>query len=172
MRRNLAVWLFMAGHFEEARAELVESHAISNKSDALDGLISQAMLLSGDYRAALDHGLGMPEGPAREQVLALAYHALGRKAESDAALQTLAANAPDAMAYTVAEVHAYRGENDAAFEWLRRFAAADPGGCSRDECWPAEWVPSLPLLRPLRNAPRWPLLMLASAPAVIKPVDG
>jgi tetratricopeptide (TPR) repeat protein len=169
MRRNLAVWLFMAGHFEEAPAELVESHAISNTSDALDGLISQAMLLSGDYRAALDYALGMAEGPAREQTLALAYHALGRKAESDAALQKLAAKVPDAMAYTVAEVHAYRGENDAAFEWLRRFTAADPAGCSFGECWPTEWVPSLPLLRPLRDDPRWHLVMTASVPSVIRP---
>jgi DNA-binding winged helix-turn-helix (wHTH) protein/tetratricopeptide (TPR) repeat protein len=159
MRRNLVVWLFMAGRFEEARLELVESHAISNKSDALDGLTGQAMLLTGDYQAALDLGLGMPEGSARDQILALAYHALGRKTESDAALQKLAASVPGAMAYMVAEVHAYRGENDAAFEWLQRFTAADPADCRRNECWPAEWVPSLPLLQPLRHDPRWAVLM-------------
>jgi DNA-binding winged helix-turn-helix (wHTH) protein/Tfp pilus assembly protein PilF len=169
VRRNLAVWLFMAGHFEEARVELVESHAISKQADALDGLIGQAMLLSGDYQAALDNGLRMPAGPVREQTLALAYHALGRRAESDAALRRLAASVPDAMAYTVAEVHAYRGENDAAFEWLQRFTAADPANCNRDECWPVEWVPSLPLLRPLHRDPRWRLLMTASATPAGKP---
>ncbi len=167
-RRNLAVWLFMAGRFEDARVELVESHTLSKRDAGLDGVVGQASLLVGDYQAALDHGLGMPQGPSRDQTLALAYFALGRRAESDAALRSLAQSVPDAMAYAVAEVHAYRGENDAAFEWLRRFAAADPSGCRSNECWPAAWVPSLPLLRPLRADPRWTLVMDAPAPPVIK----
>ena len=167
-RRNLAVWLFMAGRFDDARVELVESHALSKRDAALDGVIGQASLLVGDYQAALELGLGMPQGPSRDQTLALAYFALGRRAESDAALRSLAQSVPDAMAYAVAEVHAYRGENDAAFEWLRRFAAADPSGCRSNECWPAAWVPSLPLLRPLHADPRWTLVMNVPAPPVIK----
>lgn len=167
-RRNLAVWLFMAGRFEDARAELTESHALSKGDDALAGLIGQASLLAGDYQAALDHGLGLAEGPWREQTLALAYYALGRRTESDAALRRLATSVPDAMAYAVAEVHAYRGENDAAFEWLRRFAAADPADCKSGRCWPAAWVPALPLLRPLRRDPRWQAVMVTPAPPLIK----
>ncbi len=167
-RRNLAVWLFMAGRFEDARVELVESHALSKRDDALDGLIGQASLLVGDYQAALDHGLGLAQGPSREQTLALAYYALGHRTESDAALRRLATSVPDAMAYTVAEVHAYRGENDAAFEWLRRFVAADPADCKSGKCWPAAWVPSLPLLRPLRRDPRWQDVMTMPAPPVVK----
>ena len=73
-----------------------------------------------------------------------------------------------AMAYAVAEVHAYRGENDAAFEWLRRFAAADPADCKSGRCWPAAWVPALPLLRPLRRDPRWQAVMVTPAPPLIK----
>jgi DNA-binding winged helix-turn-helix (wHTH) protein/tetratricopeptide (TPR) repeat protein len=168
MRYNLAVWLFLAGRFEEARVELAESQAIGKRNDARDGLIGQSTLLVGDYQGALEHGLGMPQGPSREQMLALAYHALGRMAESDAALQKLAASVPDVLAYKVAEVHAYRGENDLAFEWLRRFAAADPAGCKRSDCWPAAWVPSLPLLRPLRGDPRWSLVMAAPPAPVIQ----
>lgn len=168
MRYNLAVWLFLAGRFEEARVELADSQAIGKRNDARDDLIGQSTLLVGDYQGTLEHGLGMPQGPSREQTLALAYHALGRKAESDAALQKLAASVPDVLAYKVAEVHAYRGENDLAFEWLRRFAAADPESCKRGECWPAAWVPSLPLLRPLREDPRWPLVMAAPPPPVIQ----
>jgi DNA-binding winged helix-turn-helix (wHTH) protein/tetratricopeptide (TPR) repeat protein len=167
-RRNLAVWLFLAGRFEDARVELVESHALSKRDDALDGLLGQASLLVGDYQAALDHGLGLAQGPSREQTLALAYYALGHRTESDAALRRLATSVPDAMAYTVAEVHAYRGENDDAFEWLRRFAAADPADCKSGKCWPAAWVPSLPLLRPLRRDPRWQAEMATPAPPFIK----
>jgi DNA-binding winged helix-turn-helix (wHTH) protein/tetratricopeptide (TPR) repeat protein len=167
-RHNLAVWLFMAGRFEDARDELVEMSAISKRNDALDGLIGQSALLMGDYQAALDHALGLPDGLNREQNLALTYHALGRRAESDAALQKLAASLPDVLAYKVAEVHAYRGEYDAAFDWLRRFAASDPAGCKRDECWPVAWVPSLPLLQPLRRDPRWPQVMAAPAAAAVR----
>ena len=168
MRRNLAVWLYLAGHFQDARVELAQSHAISGRDDAMGELIGQLMLLVGESRAALDYAIAMPEGPAREQTLALAYHALGRRAESDAALKILAASVPDGLAYKVAEVHAYRGENDMAFEWLQRFARAAPADCDGKDCWPVAWVPSLPLLQSLRRDPRWLPVMNASAAPVIK----
>ena len=60
----------------------------------------------------------MPEGAARTQELALVYHALGRKTEADAALKDLVETSSDA--FLIAEVCAFRGEVDAAFEWLRR----------------------------------------------------
>jgi predicted Zn-dependent protease len=51
---------------------------------------------------------------------ALAYHALGRASESDAALAQLITNHQGNMAYQIAEIYAYRGEPDSAFEWLNR----------------------------------------------------
>jgi tetratricopeptide (TPR) repeat protein len=52
--------------------------------------------------------------------LPLAYHALGKKQESEAALREAKAKYGEIMPYQVALVHAYRGEADEAFEWLDR----------------------------------------------------
>jgi len=45
---------------------------------------------------------------------------MGRRADSDAALAQLTRDAADRMAAQIAYVHAYRGENDQAFDWLER----------------------------------------------------
>ena len=50
--------------------------------------------------------------------LPMAYHALGRKADSDAALAALIAKYEKDGPYNIAYVYAYRGEGDKAFEWL------------------------------------------------------
>ncbi len=50
--------------------------------------------------------------------LPMAYHALGRKADSDAALAALIAKFEKDGPYNIAYVYAYRGEGDKAFEWL------------------------------------------------------
>jgi hypothetical protein len=60
----------------------------------------------------------MPE--FRLQEFALAYHALGRKQESDRALAELIAKYHEGSAFQIAEVYAFRGEADAAFTWLER----------------------------------------------------
>ena len=48
----------------------------------------------------------------------MAYHALGRKADSDAALAALIAKYEKDASYNIAYVYAFRGEADKAFAWL------------------------------------------------------
>src|SRR5262245_25397897 len=48
--------------------------------------------------------------------IALAYHALGRSRDSNAALTQLIKDHQQFMAYQIAEVYAYRGEFDKAFQ--------------------------------------------------------
>jgi serine/threonine-protein kinase len=65
----------------------------------------------------------------RNTGLALVYHALGRKQESDAALQALLhTTTQGSIGYQIAEVHAYRGELDEAFRWLDRALDANDAG--------------------------------------------
>ena len=56
----------------------------------------------------------------RQLGLTLAFHALGRHAESDTALAQLKVTNGDRSAIQIAGAHAYRGEADLAFEWLER----------------------------------------------------
>ena len=50
--------------------------------------------------------------------LPMAYAALGRKADSDAALVALIAKYENDGPFNIASVYAYRGEADEAFAWL------------------------------------------------------
>jgi len=83
---------------------------------------------------------------------ALAYQALGRKREADAALAELIKKHHPEMTYQIAEVYAFRGEADKAFEWLgRAYDERDPG-----------LPPHLkgdPLLKNIRHDPRYTALL-------------
>ncbi len=78
---------------------------------------------------------------------ALAYSALGNKARADAALQQLIANYQDQAAYQIAEVYAFRGEADRAFQWL------ELARTNRDAGLPA--IKGDPLLSSLYKDPRF-----------------
>jgi TolB-like protein/Tfp pilus assembly protein PilF len=82
---------------------------------------------------------------------ALVYHTLGRREESDAALHELERLEPSSMAYQFGEIHAHRGELDAAFEWLDRAVARRDSGLTDAR--------SDPLLRSLHPDARWPALL-------------
>ena len=56
----------------------------------------------------------------RTFLYAIAYQALGRKKESDAALGQLIAKYHASMMYEIALVYAFRNKPDEAFEWLDR----------------------------------------------------
>jgi len=82
---------------------------------------------------------------------ALAYHALGRPQDSDAALTRLIAKHSNDSAYQIAQVYAYRGQVDAAFHWLgRAYAQHDEG---------LLWFKTDLKLKPLRNDPRYAQLL-------------
>jgi serine/threonine-protein kinase len=83
--------------------------------------------------------------------LALVHHALDARAESDAALEELKKLDPVGIAYQIAEVHAYRGERDLAFEWLERAEATHDSGLSD--------AITNPVMRNLHADPRWAAFM-------------
>jgi predicted Zn-dependent protease len=51
---------------------------------------------------------------------ALTYHTLGRCNDADGALRKLIATRQQDRAFQIAEVYAFRGESDKAWEWLNR----------------------------------------------------
>src|SRR2546428_269161 len=95
--------------------------------------------------------LSNPEIPTlydwRALLYPMAYHALGRKKESDAALKELVAKYHEGGAYQIAQVYAFRNQSDEAFDWLdRAYAQRDSGlvGTKVD-----------PFLNSLHNDPRY-----------------
>jgi len=87
-----------------------------------------ALLLQGNFQGALAEMQQERTDSSRYVGLAMVYHALGRRAESDAALaQAVHEHAQD-DAWEIADAYAYRGELDQAFAWLdRAYSQKDAG---------------------------------------------
>jgi len=91
-------------------------------------LLSAVLVHEGKPEEALREIALEPSEWARLTGQAVACHALGREADSDAALAGLIAKHPSDSAYQIAEVYAYRGQINKAFEWLNRaYDERDPG---------------------------------------------
>jgi hypothetical protein len=80
----------------------------------------------------------------------IAFHALGREKDSDAALSQLIAKYPR-NAYQIAEVYAFRNQSDAAFEWLDRAYVQRNAGLIGTKVEP--------LLKSLHHDPRYAALL-------------
>ncbi|HSE11401.1 MAG TPA: hypothetical protein VLB69_02090 [Rudaea sp.] len=84
-------------------------------------------LLEGNFEAAR---IAFQRGGANWDRIgsALIEHGLGHKDAAQEALNTLIAKDADGAAYQIAEVFAWRGESDRAFEWLDRAYRQHDGG--------------------------------------------
>ena len=80
--------------------------------------IALALLLRGEYAAALAEMQREPAASGRTTGLALVYHAMAREADSDEALRAMPK--ADVSPFWFAAVHAFRGETDQALAWLDR----------------------------------------------------
>jgi TolB-like protein/DNA-binding winged helix-turn-helix (wHTH) protein len=81
------------------------------------------LLMQGKAAEALAEVEKETELGAQIMGYALAYHALGQREKSDAALARLEKEHGEYYAMYIAEAHAFRGEKDRAFEWLDRALA-------------------------------------------------
>jgi TolB-like protein/Tfp pilus assembly protein PilF len=109
-----------AGHWSEAEVALNKALDIAPHYALVHFDLAKALLLKGDKQAALQQIALEPDETAQWAGRAAINHALGRKADSDAALKRLTERASTDLPYVIAAVYAYRGETDAAFLWLER----------------------------------------------------
>jgi TolB-like protein/Flp pilus assembly protein TadD len=118
-------WLLMQiqmhrGNFAEAEAanrRLLDIRPTFTWGHNYLGLV---LLARGNREAALAEMNKEPIDEGKQQGLAMVYHALGKKAESDAALAQFLKENVDEFAFMVAEVYAFRGQPDEAMHWLER----------------------------------------------------
>jgi TolB-like protein/DNA-binding winged helix-turn-helix (wHTH) protein/Flp pilus assembly protein TadD len=143
--------LYIGGRYEEAQDALQRAQDLNPQLSSLHLARGQILLSEGrvqEARAEMENETGEWEKWAGEP---LAYYTLGRREESDRALKKLIATYQNDCAFQIAEVYAYRGETDKAFEWLdRAYRQRDPG------------TPELktdPLMRSLRQDPRFAELL-------------
>ncbi len=106
-----------------------------------------ALLLDGELDEALQAMQQEVDEGWRRIGLPMAYHALGREEESNAALAELIDKDERAASYNIAYVLAFRGETDRAFEWLDKAVGYNDPGLTG--------IPLEPLFANIHDDPRW-----------------
>jgi TolB-like protein/DNA-binding winged helix-turn-helix (wHTH) protein len=144
---GLGYVLYMAARYDEARASLRKALDLNPQADFAHANLSKILLAEGKPRPALAEIEKEPTDWEKFTDQALIYHALGREQDSNAALTQLIAKHGADSAYQIAEVYAFRGEIDQAFEWLERAYK------QRDTGLPDTKVD--PLFKNLRHDPRY-----------------
>ncbi len=148
---NLGVYYNGAGRYADARKALKRALEINPDSVYARWNLGLTELLDGHAEKAL---AAFPESNAtafHQAGVAMAHHSLHHAAQSQAALEVLVATMAERWAYQIAEVYAWRGERDHAFDWLQRAYTQHDGGLIQ--------VKYDPLLTSLRSDARYAALL-------------
>jgi TolB-like protein/DNA-binding winged helix-turn-helix (wHTH) protein/Flp pilus assembly protein TadD len=125
---NLAENEFLMGRLDEASADFEKALELNPDVVAAHMDLSQIYVMQGRPQDALSEIEFVRYPLLRASLFAMAYYALGRKKESDAALSEFVTKNHADGAYQIAEVYAFRNQSDEAFEWLDRAYAQRDGG--------------------------------------------
>jgi tetratricopeptide (TPR) repeat protein len=133
LRADGYLWLAQAwldlGHYNESHAALDKALDLNpNQISMIHQIKGEVYLAQGRLQEALAEMEKEPAGVFHDLGLALAYHALGQRQQSNAALSRMLSQHSQDGAYQIAQVYGYRGEVGQAFEWLdRAYSQHDPG---------------------------------------------
>jgi len=139
------------GRLDQSAADCKKALELNPDDFGAPITLSQIYLLQGRPQDALPEIEHVHFAPHRAHLYALTYYALGRKKESDAALNELITKYHASNAFEIAMIYAFRNQTDEAFEWLdRAYAQRDPSMmATRVE----------PLLNGLHSDPRYTALL-------------
>ena len=142
---------FRGGKPDAAEADFKKAHELRPDDFLSSVFLSEIHVMQGRPQDALPEIERVHYDPIRTFLYAIAYHALGREKESDAALRELVVKYQTNNAYQIAEVYAFRNQTNEAFEWLDRAFA------NRNDDLIFTKVD--PLLKSLHNDPRFAALL-------------
>jgi tetratricopeptide (TPR) repeat protein len=115
---NLGLDQLDAGRFDAAIASFHTVLSLAPGRGGAHAVLGVSLLQKGDAQGALAEIEQETSEMWKMIGLPMAYHALGRKADADAALTALIAKWEKNSPHNIAAVYAYRGEADPAFAWL------------------------------------------------------
>ena len=150
--KSLGIALCAADRLPECLRYRLKLQQLHPDFGGVNNFVGLAHLYLGQLPEALEAMDMEPEEDLKLSGLALIYTALGKRAESSAALRTLEARFAADDAYEIAQIHAYRGEADVAFEWLRR--------CVQTHNSKILLIKTEPLLRNLHSDRRFQTLLV------------
>jgi len=135
------------GQLDEAAADCKKALELNPDVPPGPFYLIQIHVMQGRPQDALPEVERVRSDSLRGVLNAIAYYALDRKKESDAALGELIEKYHAGEAYGIAEVYAFRNQSDKAFEWLDRAYAQRDGGLIATKVDP--------LLKSLHSDPRY-----------------
>ncbi len=144
---RMGYYYLYAGRLDDAIASLSTALRLSPGHIGTQQIKGIVLLEKGEPEAALAAMQEESEEDWRQIGLVMAYHALGRAAESDAALAKSIEMAEQTAAYNIAFTLAFRGEADRAFQWLDKAVQYNDPGLSM--------ITSSPMFANIRVDPRW-----------------
>ena len=161
---NLGICYLYAGRLEDAIANIRTALSLSPGYTGGQAVIGYALLVQGDPQAALV-AIQKESSVWKQIYLPMAYYALGRTADSDAALAELINKYAEGSAYNIASVLSFRGEADRAFEWLGKAVQYKDPGLSD--------VAVTPEFSNIHGDPRWPpfLESIGRSPAQLAAIE-
>ena len=157
---NLADMLLLNGHLEEALAENRRAIELNpNSGEHLEIDVARILILLGRYDEAIAAISRISNSRTRDYALALLYDAPDRKADAEAALKRLSADSPEILdRVRLAEIYAFRGMIDAAFDTLMESQAElerNQAVRPREPWYFQDEIRTSALLMPLHSDPRW-----------------
>jgi TolB-like protein/Flp pilus assembly protein TadD len=144
---NLSLYAIASGDYPAAHEALGHALALNPKSTYSLKNAGKLQLLEHDPAAALRTFASCQDEVFRLYGTVMAEYSLGHFQESQKSLGELVTKHGDDAAFQIATVYAWRGEKDAAFEWLERAYAERDGGLIE--------LTTEPLLRGLREDLRY-----------------
>jgi tetratricopeptide (TPR) repeat protein len=149
---DLALLHLRTGNLDEAGKAISRALEIDPENRFAIRHLVVKNLLEKRPQAALEAAERISDPPWRLMSTALSLQALGRTAESRTAVEAMERDLGHAWAFQIAQVHAFRGETDAAFQWLDRALEQRDSGLVLE-------VKGDPLLSSVREDPRFGLLL-------------
>ena len=144
---QLGYFHYFVGQNQEAEDALRKAAELNPQKEQDHVIHGQILLAEGHPEAGLSEVEKESSPVWKTFGESIAFRALGRNDDSNAALDKLIASHSQDAAYQIATVYAYRGESDKAFQWLDvAYARHDAGlACLKFD----------PLLNNLRQDPRY-----------------
>jgi tetratricopeptide (TPR) repeat protein len=143
---DLYISLFSLGRFRDAADILRKQVSLGYSENLTHALVASALLLAGDPVAAQAETDKVENEDYRLYSNAMIAYTVGDKTKANQWLDDFERNG-SRHPYAVAELRAYRGENDLAFKWLERAYGRRDAGCI--------YVKSSPFFKGLHADARW-----------------
>ncbi len=143
---NLGLVLLHAGRLDEATKRYEHLLQLNPEYPGAHMRLGQVLLLQGRPQEALDMIRQDSDPYWKNYAVPLALYSLGQQAEADQALANFIKVHTDGP-FQAAEIYAWRGEKDQAFEWLERAYTARDSGLSE--------LLDDPFLATLKEDDRW-----------------